>query len=192
MKIVFATSNKNKIKEVQKLLPNSIEIIGLEEINCNEDIPETSSTIEGNAIQKANYVLEHYKVPCFADDTGLEVKSLNGAPGVLSARYAGNDKNNEKNIEKLLTELEGVTDRAAQFKTVIAISGIEQETITLEGICKGAIISEKKGNNGFGYDPVFLPQGYDETFAEMNLEEKNTISHRAIAVKKLITFLKSR
>lgn len=188
MKIVFATSNKNKIKEVQNLLPKSIELIDLADINCNEDIPETSDTIQGNALQKANYVLENYGVPCFADDTGLEVEALDGAPGVLSARYAGEEKDNNKNIEKLLTELKSIPNRNAQFKTVIAIAGINTEPVLLEGICKGIITTNKIGDKGFGYDSVFTPIGKEQTFAEMSLKDKNRISHRGLAIKQLITF----
>ncbi len=192
MKIVFATSNRNKIKEVQNLLPDSIKIIGLTDIECFEEVPETSDTIAGNALQKANYVFNKYKVPCFADDTGLEVESLSGAPGVHSARYAGEEKNNQKNIEKLLFELEDKGDRSAQFKTVIAVVGLDKESICLEGICKGTITKTLTGTNGFGYDPVFRPLGYENTFAEMSLVEKNKISHRGKVVNKLIDYLKYR
>ncbi len=191
MKIVFATSNKNKIKEVQRMLPSSIQILSLEDINCFEEIPETSDTIEGNALQKANYVLDNYNVPCFADDTGLKVSSLNGEPGVYSARYSGPEKNDKNNIDKLLNELNNKSDRSAHFKTVVAIAGLSTEPTICKGICNGDIISECKGENGFGYDPIFQPEGYEVTFAEMELEEKNKISHRGLAIKELINYLSS-
>ena len=188
MKLVFATNNKNKIKEVQSLMPEGIHLLSLEEIGCHEDIPETSPTIEGNAIQKAEYVKEKYGYDCFADDTGLEVAALNGAPGVYSARYAGEEKSSDANISKLLKELEGKEDRSARFKTVIALH-LKGKLQTFEGICAGNIIFERKGLQGFGYDPVFQPEGKSETFAEMNLTEKSKISHRARAIRKLIDFL---
>ena len=190
MKIVFATNNPNKVKEVQALLPDSIQLLSLKDIECYEDIPETKETIEGNALQKANYVYDNYGYTCFADDTGLEVNALNGAPGIYSARYAGPDKNSEDNMKKLLKELSGNENRKAQFKTVIALVGID-ETKTFEGICKGAITHEKHGDQGFGYDPIFRPEGYQETFAQMPLTEKNKIGHRGKAVQQLITFLSS-
>lgn len=188
MKLVFASNNKNKIIEVQNLLPDTIQIMSLEEIGCLEDIPETAQTIEGNAILKANYVTERYGYDCFADDSGLEVDALNGAPGVISARYAGEHKNNDDNIEKLLFELSNKTNRKAHFKTVIALN-INKQQHLFTGIAKGEIIKERKGTNGFGYDPVFQPNDYDRTFAELSLEEKSAISHRAKAVKELIIFL---
>ena len=157
MKIVFATNNMNKLKEVQALLPSSISLVSLKEINCFEDIPEISGTIEGNALQKANYVLENYNVPCFADDTGLEVGALNGAPGVFSARYAGIEKNANRNMDKLLTELKNSENRNAQFKTVIALVGLSDNK-TFEGICEGEITTKRYGNEGFGYDPIFKPK----------------------------------
>lgn len=190
MKIVFATNNINKVKEVQALLPKTISLLSLKDIDCLEDIPETSNTIEGNALQKANYVFENYKVPCFADDTGLEVEALNGEPGVFSARYAGEEKNAEKNMKKLLTKLNDKTNRKAQFKTVIALVGLEK-TQSFEGICKGSITNQKNGDKGFGYDPIFKPENYESTFAQMSLETKNQIGHRGKAVKKLISYLKS-
>lgn len=192
MKIVFATSNSNKIKEVQTLLPNSIEIIGLEDIGCHEEVPETSNTIEGNALQKANYVFTNYNIPCFADDTGLEVETLNGEPGVFSARYAGEEKNSEKNMQKLLNNLKEKDNRSAQFKTVIALVGIETNPLLFEGICEGEITKIKKGAKGFGYDPVFKPINFDKTFAEMTINEKNKISHRGKAVQLLIDFFRSQ
>lgn len=188
MKIVFATGNQNKVREIKALLPEFIEILSLNDINCTEDIAETEPTIEGNAILKAKYVYTNYGYPCFADDTGLEVAALNGEPGVLSARYAGPQKKAEDNMTKLLLNLKDNSNRTAQFKTVIALVTAE-ETITFEGIVNGSITKEKQGTEGFGYDPIFLPDGYTKTFAELSLEEKNTISHRALAVKKLITYL---
>lgn len=188
MKLVFATNNKNKIKEVQSLMPEGIHLLSLEEIGCHEDIPETSPTIEGNAIQKAEYVKEKYGYDCFADDTGLEVEALNGAPGVYSARYAGEEKSSEANMNKLLQELKGKENRSARFKTVIALN-LHGKLHTFEGNCSGNIIFERKGLQGFGYDPVFQPEGKSVTFAEMNLREKSEISHRARAIRKLIAFL---
>jgi XTP/dITP diphosphohydrolase len=188
MTLVFASNNKHKIQEIKALLPNSFTIKSLEDIGCTEDIPETADTIEGNAILKANYVSEKYGLACFADDSGLEVNALNGAPGVYSARYAGEQKNDNDNIEKLLTDLEGKANRKAQFKTVIALNfNGEQHLFT--GIIKGKIISEKRGSNGFGYDPIFVAEGYDKTFAELTSEEKNSVSHRSQAVKELIKWL---
>lgn len=188
MKLVFASNNKYKIQEIKQLIPPNIQIVSLEEIGCTEDIPETADTIEGNAILKANYVTQKYNLPCFADDSGLEVEVLGGAPGVYSARYAGEQKNDEDNIEKLLRELEGVSNRKAQFKTVIALN-LNKENILFTGIIKGKIISEKRGSNGFGYDPVFVSENSDKTFAELSSDEKNKISHRAIAVRELILWL---
>ncbi|GAA4281613.1 non-canonical purine NTP diphosphatase [Gaetbulibacter aestuarii] len=188
MELVFATNNKNKIKEVQKLIPNNIKLLSLEDIGCFEDIPETQDTIGGNAIQKAQYVKKNYGYNCFADDTGLEVSALNGAPGVYSARYAGKAKDPEANMKKLLSALSGKNDRSAQFKTVIALM-VNDHTSTFTGICKGKITKEKFGDGGFGYDPIFKPDGFEETFAEMDLELKNHIGHRGKATKKLIEFL---
>lgn len=188
MKIVFATNNKNKLKEVQALLPKEIQLLSLEEIGCTEDIPETAPTIEGNAIQKADYVKKNYGYDCFADDTGLEVTALDGAPGVYSARYAGEAKSSEANIDKLLKELEGKDERSARFKTVIALH-LDGKLHTFSGICSGNIIFERKGSAGFGYDPVFQPEGKSLTFAEMSLEEKSEISHRARTTRQLIEFL---
>ncbi|WP_281323811.1 non-canonical purine NTP diphosphatase [Flavobacterium sp. IMCC34518] len=188
MKIVFATNNKNKILEIQSMLPESIEIISLESIGCLEDIPETADTIEENAIMKANYVTEKYGYDCFADDTGLEVDSLDGEPGVYSARYAGEQRSSEDNMDKLLLNLEGKTDRVAQFKTVITLN-LKGEQYLFTGIAKGEITLEKNGNQGFGYDPIFRPQGYQETFAQLSLETKNQISHRGKATQELIAFL---
>ena len=188
MKLVFASNNKNKIQEIQQLVPNSIQILSLEEIGCAEDIPETADTIEGNAILKANYVTEKYGYNCFADDTGLEVETLNGAPGVYSARYAGEQKDANDNMDKLLLELKDKTNRKANFKTVIALN-LNSEQNLFTGIINGKIIEEKIGTNGFGYDPIFVADGFKKTFAELTMEEKSTISHRGIAVKQLLTFL---
>lgn len=187
MKLVFATNNLNKLKEVQALLPTHIIVLSLSDIGCTEEIPETADTIEGNAIQKASYIQQHYGYDCFADDTGLEVTSLNGAPGVYSARYAGPNKNADDNMDKLLSELKAFTNRNAQFKTVIALS-IDNKMETFTGICEGTITTTKKGNKGFGYDPVFLPNNFDKTFAELELSEKNKISHRGLAVQQLIQY----
>lgn len=188
MKLVFASNNKNKILEIQQLVPNSIQILSLEEIGCTEDIPETADTIEGNAILKANYVTEKYGYNCFADDTGLEVETLNGAPGVYSARYAGEQKDANDNMDKLLLELKDKTNRKANFKTVIALNLNGKQNL-FTGIINGKIIEEKIGTNGFGYDPIFVADGFNKTFAELTMEEKSTISHRGIAVKQLLTFL---
>ncbi|MFA9190063.1 non-canonical purine NTP diphosphatase [Flavobacterium sp. FZUC8N2.13] len=188
MKLVFATTNKNKILEVQQLLPSSIEILSLESIGCYEEIPETANTIEGNAILKANYVTEKYGYNCFADDTGLEVNALNGAPGVYSARYAGEQKDAEDNMNLLLSNLMDKTDRTAQFKTVIALNLKGQQHL-FTGIAKGQITTEKTGNQGFGYDPIFQPDDFQETFAELSLEIKNKISHRGKATQLLIAYL---
>ena len=188
MKIVFATNNENKIKEIQSMLPESIEIISLESIGCHEEIPETADTIEGNAVLKANYVTEKYGYDCFADDTGLEVEALNGEPGVYSARYAGEQKSAEDNMDKLLAKLENSDNRNAQFKTVIALN-LTGKQYLFTGIASGIITAEKTGNQGFGYDPIFRPDGYQETFAELSLETKNAISHRGKATRELIAFL---
>ncbi|UGS22814.1 non-canonical purine NTP diphosphatase [Flavobacterium channae] len=191
MKLVFASNNKNKIQEIQALVSNSIQILSLEEIGCTEDIPETADTIEGNAILKANYVTEKYGYNCFADDTGLEVYALNGAPGVYSARYAGEQKDANDNMDKLLDELKDKSNRKANFKTVIALNLNGKQNL-FTGIINGKIIEEKIGTNGFGYDPIFVADGYEKTFAELTMEEKSTISHRGIAVKELILFLQKQ
>lgn len=187
MKIVFATNNQNKIKEVQVQMPEHITLLSLESVGCTEDIPETANTIKGNALQKALYVKEKYGFDCFADDTGLEVESLNAAPGVYSARYAGDQRNSEDNIDKLLVELKNKKNRNAQFKTVIALV-FEEKELLFTGICQGTITSERKGDKGFGYDAVFLPKGFSNTFAEMDLAQKNSIGHRGKAVRKLIAY----
>ena len=188
MQLVFASNNKNKIKEIQQLVPDHIKVVSLEDIGCDVDIPETAETIEGNAILKADYVTRHYGYPCFADDSGLEIDALNGEPGVYSARYAGSQRNDDDNINKVLTQLENQTNRKANFKTVIALNW-NGEQYLFTGIINGIITTEKKGNNGFGYDPVFVAEGYSQTFAELTLEEKAIISHRGKAVKQLIAFL---
>lgn len=190
MQIVFATNNLNKIKEVQALIPSHIKLLSLKEIDCNEDIPETQNTIEGNAKQKADYIKNKFGLDCFADDTGLEVDTLNGEPGVYSARYAGAQKNAVDNMNLLLNNLKNKNNRKAQFKTVIALHFNGKE-ITFTGICEGQITTDKSGDKGFGYDPIFKPNGYQKTFAEMDLELKNSIGHRGKAVSQLIAFLNS-
>jgi XTP/dITP diphosphohydrolase len=187
-KICFATNNKHKLEEV-KLMLTDFEIISLDELGCFDELEETQPTLEGNSLQKASFIFDHYKIPCFADDTGLEVEALQGAPGVYSARYAGEQKKSEDNINLLLKNLHRVTNRTAQFRTVITVMGLG-ETRTFEGIIKGVITETKKGTDGFGYDPVFQPEGYTKTFAEMTMTEKNKVSHRALAVEKLVAFLK--
>ena len=188
MKIIIASNNKNKVQEIQNQVPKSIQIVTLEEIGCTEDIAETGTTLEENAIIKANYITEKYGLPCFADDTGLEIDALNGEPGVYSARYAGEDKNADKNMDLVLEKLSNSTNRKAQFKTVIALN-INSEQHLFTGIVEGEIRNEKTGTNGFGYDPIFEPENLGKTFAEMSLEEKNKLSHRGRAVAQLINFL---
>lgn len=190
MQLVFASNNKNKIAEIQQLLPPSIQILSLEEIGCFEEIPETADTIEGNAILKANYVTQNYGYDCFADDTGLEVEALNGDPGIYSARYAGDQKDSNDNMNKLLANLKGESNRNAQFKTVITLNKNGKQ-ILFTGIAKGRITYNKLGEKGFGYDPIFQPEGYTETFAQLSSEIKNKISHRGKATQLLITFLKN-
>jgi len=190
MKLVFATNNKNKILEVQQLIPSTIEIISLESIGCFEEIPETADTIEENAIMKANYVTQKYGYDCFADDTGLEVEALDGEPGVYSARYAGEQRNADDNMDKLLEALANKTSRNAQFKTVIALN-LKGKQYLFTGIARGKITLEKTGNQGFGYDPIFQPEGFTETFAQLSLQEKGAISHRGKATEQLIAFLKN-
>jgi len=188
MKIVFASNNKNKIEEIQSMLPETIQIVSLESIGCLEEILETAATIEGNAILKANYITQKYGFDCFADDTGLEVDSLNGEPGVYSARYAGEQRNAEDNMNQLLGELSDKPNRKAQFKTVIALN-FQGKQHLFTGIASGEITLEKMGTGGFGYDPIFKPNGYENTFAELSLEIKNEISHRGKATKLLLEFL---
>ena len=189
--LVFATNNLHKVEEVRDKLNGLFSIRTLEEIGCYEDIPETSDTLEGNARQKARYLYEKYGCNCFADDTGLEVESLNNAPGVYSARYAGEAKNPEANMEKLLKELSGKLNRKARFRTVIALILDEKEYL-FEGIINGQILENRRGNEGFGYDPIFLPDGYEESFAQLSMTEKNAISHRGQAVEKLLLFLREK
>ena len=189
MQLVFASNNKNKILELQSMLPETITVLSLESIGCFEDIPETADTIEGNAIQKANYVTQKYGFDCFADDTGLEVDTLDGEPGVFSARYAGEQRNADDNMNKLLVNLSVKNNRAAQFKTVIALN-LKGEQYLFTGIAKGEITLEKIGNQGFGYDPIFQPEGFSDTFAQLSLDVKNKISHRGKATQELIAFLK--
>jgi len=188
MKLVFATNNKHKLEEVSAILPDSIKLVSLADIDCYDDIPETAETLEGNALQKAMYVKDHFGLDCFADDTGLEVEALNNAPGVYSARYAGPEHDAEANMEKMIRELKGKENRNARFRTVIALL-LDGKEYYFEGIINGIIIDEKRGDAGFGYDPIFIPSGYDQTFAEMGNELKNKISHRALAVQKLAAFL---
>ena len=188
MKIVFATNNPNKLKEIKALMPLGIDILSLKEIGCNEEIPETGITLEANAFQKAYYIKEHYGYDCFADDTGLEIEALFGAPGVYSARYAGPERNAEANMEKILNELKGNVNRKAQFRTAIALilNGEEQ---LFEGMVEGHISEAKQGKEGFGYDPIFLPKNEQRSFAQMSMSEKGAISHRGRAVRKLVDFL---
>jgi XTP/dITP diphosphohydrolase len=188
MQICFASHNHNKIKELRSLVGKNTDILSLDDIGLTEEIEETGTTLKENALIKANYVLNNYRIPCFADDTGLEVAGLNGAPGVFSARFAGEPPNNENNINKLLTLLEGESNRSARFKTVIAFVDNTQE-VFFEGKVEGEIINQRRGEKGFGYDAVFLPKDFDRTFAQMNMADKNLISHRGVAVKKLIDFL---
>ncbi len=190
MKICFATNNPKKLEEVKAALGQEFDIVSLKEIGCEEELPETGETLEHNAFEKARYVYENYQVSCFADDTGLEVEALNGAPGVYSGRYAGEPRSDARNVDLLLENLKDQENRKAQFKTVIALilSGREHK---FEGIAKGEIILEKTGKGGFGYDPIFLPEGRNRTFAELSMEEKNAISHRGKAVRKLLAYLNS-
>ena len=190
MKLVFATNNQNKIKEVQSLIPSHITLLSLKDIGCIEEVPETQLTIKGNAIQKVEYIKEQYGFDCFADDTGLEVAALNGEPGVFSARYAGEQRDANDNMNKLLNKLQDKPNRHAQFKTVVALH-LNNKLQTFTGICEGVIASTKKGDSGFGYDPIFKPNGYDQTFAEMELSLKNKIGHRGKAVAELVGFLNS-
>ncbi|WP_338158204.1 non-canonical purine NTP diphosphatase [uncultured Phocaeicola sp.] len=188
-KLVFATNNAHKLEEIRAILGDKVEVLSLKDIQCDVDIPETADTLEGNAVLKAEYIYRHYGLDCFADDTGLEVEALNGAPGVYSARYAGGEgHDSEANMRKLLAEMEGKTNRKAQFRTAICLIEGGAEHL-FEGMVKGEIIEEKRGASGFGYDPVFMPEGYTETFAEMGSEEKNRISHRARAVQALCAYL---
>jgi XTP/dITP diphosphohydrolase len=188
MKLVFATNNLNKLKEVQEMLPSSIELLSLKDINCFDEIEETETTLEGNAHLKADYITQKFGFNCFADDTGLEVESLDGKPGVYSARFAGEPSNSENNMHKLLVDLETKTNRKAQFRTAVSLN-INEKKFLFEGICTGEILTKKQGEKGFGYDPIFKPEGFNQSFAKMTSEEKNKISHRGIAVQKLVKFL---
>lgn len=196
MKIVFATNNSNKMAEIRQILGDDFEILSLKDIGCDVDIPETTDTLEGNALQKAQYVYDNYNISCFADDTGLEVEALGGAPGVHSARYAeGTDHDSEANMRKLLGELKGKENRKARFRTVISLIEIEDGkpiTMFFEGVINGAISKERHGTNGFGYDPIFIPKGYEKSFAELGIDVKNKISHRALAVEKLAKYLQNK
>ena len=188
MKLVFATNNLNKLKEVQEMLPNSIQLLSLKDIDCFDEIDETETTLEGNAQLKADYITQKFGFNCFADDTGLEVESLDGKPGVYSARFAGEPSNSENNMQKLILDLETKTNRKAQFRTAVSLN-INDKKFLFEGICKGEILTKKQGEKGFGYDPIFKPEGFSQSFAEMTSEEKNKISHRGIAIQKLVEFL---
>ena len=189
-KLVFATNNAHKLEEVRAVLENKIEIISLNELGCYDDIPETADTLEGNALIKAEYVFNKFEMACIADDTGLEVEALNGEPGVYSARYGGEPHNAQKNMQKLLTNLKGIENRKARFRTVIVLKDAERE-LYFEGTIHGHISETPSGAAGFGYDPVFVPDGYNKSFAELGPELKNKISHRALAVEELIRFLKN-
>lgn len=197
-KIIFATNNAHKLEEMRSILGSGFQVVSLADIGCHDDIPETGQTLEENARQKAQYVCSHYQLPCFADDTGLEVEALGGEPGVHSARYAeGTDHDSEANMQKLLSKLQGHADRQARFRTVIALIEKQPETgewteRLFDGIVKGQITTEKHGEQGFGYDPIFQPEGYGETFAQLGPDVKNAISHRARAVRKLVSYLHSR
>ncbi len=188
LSLVFATNNSHKLQEVRQILADVAKVVSLAEIGCHEDVPETGLTLEANALQKAQFVATKYGVHCFADDTGLEVEALDMRPGVFSARYAGDDKKSEKNIEKLLQELQPYENKKARFRTVIALVS-NRGNYLFEGVINGHIIAEKRGSSGFGYDPVFIPEHHTQSFAEMSENEKNAISHRAMAVKKLLQFL---
>ena len=190
-KLVFATNNAHKLEEVAAILGDQVELLSLNDIGCQADIPETAETLEGNALLKSSYIYKNYHLDCFADDTGLEVETLNGAPGVYSARYAGGEGHDaQANMLKLLHELDGKENRKAQFRTAISLI-LDGKEYLFEGVIKGEIIKEKRGDSGFGYDPVFMPEGYDRTIAELGNDIKNQISHRALAVQKLCEFLQS-
>ncbi len=190
MEICFATNNQHKLAEVRQLLGDSFKVLGLSEIGCTEELQEEQDSLEGNSLQKANFVFERFGIDCFADDTGLEVEALNGAPGVCSARYAGEQRNSEDNINLLLQKLRGHSNRKAQFRTVITLK-LNEATYQFEGVAKGKILEGRRGTHGFGYDPIFLPEGSDHSMAELSGEEKNAISHRGEAIRKLVKFLRS-
>jgi XTP/dITP diphosphohydrolase len=183
--IIFATNNKHKLEEIKRIINNKIKILSLEDIKCFEEIPETGNTLDANALQKARFIYDKYNINCFADDTGLEIEALNGDPGVYSARYAGEAKSFDDNMNKVLDEMDGMSDRKACFRTVIALI-IDGKESLFEGRVEGTILTLKQGTNGFGYDPIFKPSGYDLSFAQMNAEQKNSISHRFFAIDKMI------
>ena len=189
MKLVFATNNRHKLDEVRAIVGDRVEVLSLNDIECHDEIPETADTLQGNALIKARYIYEKYGLDCFADDTGLEVEALGGEPGVYSARYAGEECSSEANIQKLLHNLTGKSNRKAQFRTVIALI-INGEEKLFNGIVKGSITEEKRGDSGFGYDPIFIPEGFSESFAQMSSEQKNSISHRYRATEQLSNYLK--
>ena len=191
MKLVFATNNKHKLEEMRAILGDKVELLSLAEVDCFDDIPETADTLEGNALIKARHIYGKYSIPCFADDTGLEVEALDGAPGVYSARYAGESNDAEANMNKLLHNLTGKSNRNAQFRTVIALI-IEGEERLFEGIVRGTIAEERQGKEGFGYDPIFIPEGCNESFAQMAAAEKNSMSHRSRAAAALNEYLQSQ
>lgn len=198
LKLVIASNNQHKIKEIGALIPQGIELVGLKEINCHDEIPEEQDTLEGNAFQKANYIFTRYSLACFADDTGLEVEALNGRPGVHSARFSEdvapnvpNDMRGLENMKKLLRLMDGKSNKKAAFRTVICYINDKGQTFYFEGKIEGKIIAQQRGSEGFGYDPIFMPAGYDKTFAEMPFELKNTISHRAQATAKFLNYLKT-
>lgn len=191
MRLCFATNNKHKIKEIAALLGNTYRLLSLEDIGCEVELPEDQDTLEGNSLQKARYVYDHFQVDCFADDTGLEVAALDGAPGIFSARYAGPAKDPKANMALLLKNLADQSDRSAQFRTVITLI-IDGKQVQFEGIVKGKITHHHRGDEGFGYDPIFIPEGYSKTFAEMSQDEKNRISHRGLAIQKLVKYLKEK
>ena len=191
MKLVFATNNRHKLDEVRAIVGDKVEVLSLNDIGCHDDIPETADTLQGNALIKARYIYEKFGVDCFADDTGLEVEALDGAPGVYSARYAGEECDSEANMQKLLHNLTGKSNRNAQFRTVIALI-INGEEKLFNGIVKGSITEEKRGDSGFGYDPIFIPEGFSESFAQMSSEQKNSISHRYRATEQLSNYLKEK
>ncbi|MGV3538222.1 MAG: non-canonical purine NTP diphosphatase [Rufibacter sp.] len=192
MKICFASNNAHKLQEIQEMLGEPFELVSLQDLGCADDIPEEQDTLEGNALQKAHYIWERYKILCFADDTGLEVEALNNEPGVYSARYAGPARDNQANMQKVLQGLQGKENRRARFRTSIALILEEGEQHLFDGIVEGRIIEAPRGEKGFGYDPIFVPEGRDQTFAEMSSQEKNEVSHRGRAVQQLVSFLKHR
>jgi XTP/dITP diphosphohydrolase len=189
--LCIASNNRHKIEEIRDIVGSTFKVVNLEDIGCFEELPETKETLEDNSLQKAEYVLQHYNVPCFADDSGLEVEALKGEPGVYSARYAGLQRNSDDNINLLLRNLGDNSNRKARFRTIITLVGLEPKPVYFEGVVNGSIINSKRGTSGFGYDPIFVPDGHNRTYAEMSLQEKSLLSHRAIAVKKLESYLKS-